>query len=251
MQSFSFYKSIFCGNEEIMSYCVNCGVELEPSLTCCPLCNTAVINPNELPYVKKASPYPEEKGQVEVVNRKDWAILLSVVCVATALTCGLLNLLVFDESLWSLLVIGVCIIIWVAAIPATICPKLPIYISLLADGTAVVLYLYMITFVTHSDHWFFKLAMPIVFLIICIAEVFTLLERKVAHTFLTTAIYLFGGISILCVGIEILIDKFFYDAISLTWSAVVLTVCVIIEITLITILSHRRFRNAIRRRLHF
>lgn len=245
------FKSIFCGNEEPMSYCVNCGVELESSLVSCPLCNTAVINPNELPYVKKASPYPEEKGQVEVVKRKDWAILLSVVCGATALTCGLLNLLVFYESMWSLLVIGVCIIIWVAAIPATICPKLPIYLSLLADGTAVILYLYMITFVTRSDHWFFALALPIVALLVCIAEVFALLEKKVAHTFLTTALYLFGSISILCVGIEILIDRFLNDAISLTWSAVVLTVCVIIEITLITILSSRRFRNAIRRRLHF
>ncbi len=234
-----------------MSYCVNCGVELEPSLTSCPLCNTAVINPNELPYVKKASPYPEEKGQVETVKRKDWAILLSVVCGATALTCGLLNFLVFNQSMWSLLVIGVCIIIWVAAIPVTVCPRLPIYISLLADGTAVGLYLYMITFITHSDRWFFELAMPIVVLIVCIAELFALLERKVARTFLTTAIYLFGSTSILCVGIEILIDKYLEDTISLTWSAVVLTVCVIIEITLVTILSSRRFRNAVRRRLHF
>lgn len=234
-----------------MSYCVNCGVELEPSLASCPLCNTAIINPNELSSVKKPSPYPEEKGQVEMIKRKDWAILLTVVCIATALTCGLLNFLVFNQSLWSLLVIGVCMIIWVAAIPATVCPQLPIYISLLADGTAVILYLYLITFVTHSDRWFYELAMPIVVLIVCIAEVFALLERKVAHAFLTTAIYLFGSISILCVGIEILIDRFLENKISLTWSAVVLTVCVIIEITLITILSSRRFRNAVRKRLHF
>lgn len=234
-----------------MSYCVNCGVELEPSLTSCPLCNTVVINPNELPYVKKFSPYPEEKGQVETVNRKDWAILFSVVCVTTALTCGLLNFLVFHQSLWSLLVIGVCIILWVAAIPLTVCPKLPVYLSLLADGTAVGLYLYMITFVTHSDRWFFELAMPIVALIVCIAELFALLEKKVSHSFLNTAIYLFGSISILCVGIEIFIDKYLNGAISLTWSAIVLTVCVIIEIALITILSSRRFRDAVRRRLHF
>ena len=31
-----------------MSYCVNCGVKLEESLTKCPLCNTPVINPNIL-----------------------------------------------------------------------------------------------------------------------------------------------------------------------------------------------------------
>lgn len=234
-----------------MSYCVNCGVELEPSLTSCPLCHTAVINPNEPGGEKKVSPYPEEKGQVEVVKRKDWAILLTVVCVSTALTCGLLNVLVFSTSLWSLLVIGICIIIWVAAIPVTICPKLPIYFWLLADGMSIGVYLYFITFIAHSDHWFYGLALPIVILIVAIAEIFTFLERKVAHTFLSTAIYIFAGISILCVGIELLIDRFLEQSLALSWSAVVLTVCVIIEMTLITIISSRRFRDAIRRRLHF
>lgn len=28
-----------------MSYCVNCGVELDASASECPLCNTPVINP--------------------------------------------------------------------------------------------------------------------------------------------------------------------------------------------------------------
>ena len=44
-----------------MSYCVNCGVELEPSLTSCPLCNTPVINPNELTEIKSRIPYPTQK----------------------------------------------------------------------------------------------------------------------------------------------------------------------------------------------
>lgn len=54
-----------------MSYCVNCGVELEVSLQKCPLCNTPVINPNALHQAKNTSPYPKETGQVDVVKRKD------------------------------------------------------------------------------------------------------------------------------------------------------------------------------------
>lgn len=234
-----------------MSYCVNCGVELEQSLVACPLCNTPVINPNELPYVKKPSPYPEERGQVEVVKRKDWAILLSIVCSATAATCGLLNFLVFNQNLWSLLVIGICIILWVVAIPAVIYTKLPIYASLLFDGIAIGTYLYMITFVTHSDHWFFYLALPILAAVTVLAELLTLLLRRISHTFLSTAIYLFASISILCAAIELLIDNFLEKPLGLSWSAIVLTVCVIIEFALVTIISRRRFRDAVRRRLHF
>ena len=57
-----------------MSYCVNCGVKLDPSLKYCPLCNTPVINPHDLSKMQPVSPFPKEKGQVEVVRRKDLAI---------------------------------------------------------------------------------------------------------------------------------------------------------------------------------
>ena len=36
-----------------MSYCVNCGVKLEETLNKCPLCNTPIINPNELKKIRK------------------------------------------------------------------------------------------------------------------------------------------------------------------------------------------------------
>ena len=92
-----------------MSYCVNCGVELDSSLNECPLCNTPVINPNNVDTKVSEASYPESKGQVEVVKRKDLGILLSVVLSATSITCLLLNLLVFKNSLWSFMVIGICI----------------------------------------------------------------------------------------------------------------------------------------------
>ena len=46
-------------------------------------------------------------------------------------------------------------------------------------------------------------------------------------------------------------DKYLYEMIIFKWSAIVATVCIIIDIAIITLLSMRRFRNAIRRRLHF
>lgn len=54
-----------------MSYCVNCGVELDKNLQACPLCNTPVINPKELERKSMEFAFPKEKGQVETVKRKD------------------------------------------------------------------------------------------------------------------------------------------------------------------------------------
>lgn len=235
-----------------MSYCVNCGVELDASARECPLCNTPVLNPRELEKIAMAQrPFPTEKGQVETVKRKDLGILISMVVLATAVTCGVLNALVFRENLWSLAVIGACIILWVIMIPAVIYTKQPVYVSLLYDGGAVALYLFMLSYLTGSRSWLWGLGIPITALVTVLAEIFTVCVRRLPRSFLTVSLYLFTAAGLLCLGIEILIDRYVVGHIALSWSAVVLTVCIILDIAVITLLSRRRLRNAVRRRLHF
>lgn len=234
-----------------MSYCVNCGVELEASLTECPLCHTPVINPNELNKKIPVSPYPTDKGQVEVVKRKDLGILISVVLTATGVTCLLLNLLVFDSSRWSLIVIGSCLCLFVFSFPAIFYSKTPIYLSLLADGISVAVYLFLITFLTDSNAWFWQMGLPIVVMLTILAEFFPLLANFIPLTVLSCALCIFVEIPAFCVSLELLIRRILERPYRITWSAVVLTVCVIIDIALITILAKKRLRNEVRRRLHF
>lgn len=234
-----------------MSYCVNCGVELDASLERCPLCNTPVINPNEVTHTHSVPPFPKEKGQVEVVKSKDLAILLSVSLTAASVVCALLNLFVFQKSAWSLYVIGACVVIWVLAIPAVIYTRLPIYFCLLFDGLAIGLYQYLISFNTPDHDWFYELALPITLLVTATALVFALLVKKVSGAFLMIGIYIFSAIALLCVGIELLIQRFLQIYYHLTWSAVILSICAVIVVAFVTILSRTRLRNAVRRRLHF
>ena len=237
--------------KESMSYCVNCGVELDQSAKSCPLCNTPVINPKELAIQKEAAPFPEEKGQVEAVNRKDFGILLSTVVLATAVTCGLLNAFIFKDTLWSLAVIGVCVILWVMLIPVVIYTRQSVYLSLLLDGAAVLVYLYMLAYMIRRYEWFYGLGMPIVLWVILLAECFALCLKKLPRSFLTVALYIFTALGLLCMGLEVLIDFYLYQELILQWSAIVATVCAIVDIAVITLLSRRRLRNEVRRRLHF
>lgn len=241
-----------------MSYCVNCGVELDASARECPLCNTPVWNPRELEKQAQGKmvmhtelPFPREKGQVETATKKDFGLLISMVVLATAATCGILNALVFQGTLWSLSVIGACAVLWVMLIPVMIYTKQPIYVSLLYDGIVVVLYLYILTFQVGSRGWFYGLGLPVTILVTFIAEAFTLCVCKLPRSFLTVSLYLFTSVGLLCLGLEMLIDWYLTGEIALGWSAVVLTVCVILDIALITMLSKRRLRNEVRRRLHF
>ncbi len=234
-----------------MSYCVNCGVELEPSLTKCPLCNTPVINPHELEKYAYQPPYPTHRGQVDVVKRKDFAILTLVVLIATALSCLLLNIFIYTATRWSLFIIGACLLIFVFLLPAFIKSKLPSYICLLFDSIAVGIYLFLITFNTTDNKWFLELALPIIVLITILLEIFTLLLHIFPVSFIAVALYVFLELAFLCVGLELLIEQYIGSALHLSWSAIVLTVCSVITIALITLLSRRRLREAVRRRLHF
>lgn len=234
-----------------MSYCVNCGVKLDSSLDSCPLCHTPVINPNELAQIKKAHPYPTEKGQVDSVRRSDVAILTVIVLLATSISCLLLNLYVFTGTMWSLFIIGVCILLFVLLIPLIVYTKVPVYVSILFDGIALGFFLYLITFITPSTNWFFKLALPIVMLLTILAEVFVLLLRAFPTSFISTALYIFVEIAMLCAGLELLICHFVSNPLRLTWSAIVITVCGVIAVMLITVLCIRRLRDAIRCRFHF
>lgn len=245
-----------------MSYCVNCGVELDASAGECPLCNTPVLNPKEIEKyalesvkrinpVSSQAPFPGEKGQVETANKKELGILLSMVELASAVTCGILNAFVFRGSLWSLAVIGACAILWVLMIPAVIYRRQPVYVSVLLDGMAVAVYLYMLTFQVGDAGWFFGLGLPVTVLVTVVAELLTVCIRRLPRSFLTVALYLFTAVGLLCLGLEILIDLYLEERTALSWSAVVLTVCSILDIALITMLSRRKLRDAVRRRLHF
>lgn len=234
-----------------MSYCVNCGVKLDEALNKCPLCNTPVINPKELKKMGPISPFPTEPGETENVKSKDVVILTSIFLATTAICCLLLNLLVFNKTLWSIPIIGLCAFIWIVIIPTIAFKHLPIYAFMLIDGLAMGGYLYMLSFLTSSKAWLTQLALPITALATILILTFTLLMRKISASLLALALYIYILIPILCIGIELLIRHYYSSPLKITWSAIVLVPCTIIAIVLITILSKKRLREAVRRRLHF
>ena len=234
-----------------MSYCVHCGVKLEESLTKCPLCNTPVIDPNELKKLMPSPPFPVEKGETEKIKSKDFVMLLTIALATTAFCCGALNYFVFSKTAWSLLIIGICAVIWIAIVPNMLFKKMPIYISLFLDGIAAVMYLYFISFITPTNFWFYGLGVPITFLITCILLIFAFLMRNISSSLMHSALYVYILVPLLCIGIELIICMYYDHPLKIVWSAIVTVPCIVVDIILITILSKKRLREAVRRRLHF
>lgn len=234
-----------------MSYCVNCGVKLEDTLHRCPLCNTPIINPSELKKAGMIPPFPVERGETENVKSKDGAILLTVAFATTSICCALLNYLVFNQNLWSIPIIGLCAFFWVVFFPIILFRELPIYAFIVMDGFALAGYLYMISFMTDNKLWLTELALPITALLTALIIVFTFLLRNVSSSILAVALYFYILAPLFCIGIELLICIFRGQPLHIVWSAIVLAPCAVVSIILITILSRKRLREAVRKRLHF
>ena len=249
-----------------MSYCVNCGVQLDDALVKCPLCNVVVLNPNLIEPTlllklirgcacdngnNEANTFPSKTGKVEEVKKQDVGLLLSIILGGISFSSLLLNLLIFRETWWSLLIIGICVILFFIMLPAFILTKTPIYIRLLANATTIGLYFYFISLITPNAEWFVGLALPLVALATVIILVIVWLVRFLKTTFFSTALIIITALAFFCVGIELLIKRYNGSDLTLMWSALVLTGCAVIDAGLITVLSRRRLRDDLRKRLHF
>ena len=74
-----------------MSYCVNCGVELDASARACPLCGTPVVNPRAPVQPDALLPFPERRAEVAPVDRRGAGLTVTVMLSAAAACCAVLN----------------------------------------------------------------------------------------------------------------------------------------------------------------
>jgi hypothetical protein len=75
--------------------------------------------------------------------------------------------------------------------------------------------------------------------------------KRYKVSFLSTALYIIISVGIQCATIEIALDRYIHNKISLSWSAVVLSVVLLISLVLTTILSNPKLRHSFRKRFHF
>lgn len=234
-----------------MSYCVNCGVELDKTCGICPLCHTPVHNPNQPIDTTGPKPFPLQKGIEEPVERREYTILFTIILAVTAIVCRLINIFVFSGGNWSIYVSGFCAMLWIFLLPFFFPDKIRTSVSLLLDGLSIAAYLYLVSRLHPGNGWYVHIALPITAvatLFVIVLYVFTLRRRS---SFIMRTALLIENIAVLCVTIELLVDFHYQNTLALSWSAVVLACCVTIDIILITISHLKGVRGEFRRRMHF
>lgn len=233
-----------------MSYCVNCGVELDPTAAFCPLCHTGVHNPEQPVDTVSPPPFPRERLEVPDESKQALAILLSSMLLSVAVCCGVLNLFLRAGHIWSLYVIGAAVMLWVWLVPPLLHRRLRPWLHLLLDVLAVAVYILLICVDLRGWDWYLRLALPILaawyaaalFLGFCLKGG----KRSILSSFSlgigTTGIYTFL--------LEFFIDLYFDQLWTPSWSLIVFFSCIALIIPLMVIRRVPALREEVRRRFH-
>ena len=146
-----------------MSYCVNCGVELDASAKKCALCDTPIYNPREEKKEDVQTPFSHIPVIPKEIKTKFTALVISFILLIPNLVCALLNLFFQPENLWFINIASTSLLLWVLIIFPFLTAKLRPYLLWAFDTVAVALYV----FIFHAqdfggEKWYFTIALPII-----------------------------------------------------------------------------------------
>jgi hypothetical protein len=163
-----------------MSYCVNCGVELDDSAKKCALCGTAVINPAKAENKEETvnTPFSEQVYIPKTVKARFIAGLISLVMLVPNMACLLVNVLLFPGNLWSAHIMSLSALVWVIFVLPFFKKDRKTYFMWAFDTVAVGAYTFFLMERLNVVNWYPICALPIVILISLMVLFYIIWVRK-------------------------------------------------------------------------
>lgn len=149
-----------------MSYCVNCGVELDSSAKKCVLCGTKIINPSETEYkTETVAPFSEEAYIPKTVKARFIAALTSVIMLVPNMACFLVNVLILSGSFWSVHIISTSFLLWVIFVVPFFMKNHKTYFMWAFDTVSVGAYAFLLMNTLGVLKWYPTCVLPIIVLV--------------------------------------------------------------------------------------
>lgn len=185
-----------------MSYCVNCGVELDSAAKKCALCETPVINPN-IKYEENEEPvFSREVFEIpESKKKKFFAALASTVIAIPQIVCFLINAFIYKGSWWSLHVVGAGFLVWVIFVLPFFLKKMRTYLMWAFDTVAVSVHTCIVMNLTGVSAYYLKGALPIIALNSALVLSYILWVRAKKRHWVLKILYIVCCIAVSTIGI--------------------------------------------------
>lgn len=213
-----------------MPYCPDCGVEIGQAPVC-PLCGAKNPRANlardsedkekgktSTPYFLEGASSGESFTPMEQ-KTITWEVI-SIAFIIAIVAIGAINMLLESRLSWALYPISTFVFAWMVS---TIFLMLGGH-RLVRDLLLVLplpLYLLALGAITGNIYWALDVAVPLAVFVEAVIAAYALLAAKANRKGLNLIAYGLVGISLICVGCELLLDYYFRGVIQLEWSAIV------------------------------
>ncbi len=226
-----------------MSYCVNCGVELDDSAKKCALCSTPVMNPNALTAPEDAvDPFPVRMVIPAEVRRRYGAFIASMVFLIPNIVCLVINLIFNFDYLWATYINATSVIVWLLFVFPFLLKKPKSYYIIPIDAVGVILYTAVFYSVQRGEGWLFNLAIPLILAVAVFA--FTVVElikiKKLDWPLLVMSILML--IAVLSFVVELIFRHFYSFRMLPVVSIVISACCLALAAFFISVKSNKRLR---------
>lgn len=228
-----------------MSYCVNCGVELEKGCKACPLCDTEVINPKEKNADSKPA-YPQKCEIPKSVSKRYWVFVASIALIIPNIVLGIIDAVCFESGI-SIYVFGASALFWIWVLFPLLWKKPIPLILLQIDAVSLVFYINLFRINSEQRDWFGSMAMPIVLSLWAIAALFILWLKKPRSKTLKGIAVLFA-INAMCFVVEICSNLFYNGKLQVIISLAVTACFVPVMIFFAALVKSRRLKAWVRRK---
>lgn len=234
-----------------MSYCVNCGVELHETEKSCPLCDTVVLNPNQIYNEDIKPPYPLQAQRVDIrENKRVTVALISVLLALPASICMVCNFIIDARLTWSLYVLGAMAFLWTIIIPPYLLRRNKEMMTIMIGTLSMCAFLRFVEELSVIKGWYLPLALPIVLVVafICfiMAIIFLYSDLRKFQIAAVLAVCMAG----LMIAIEIATDVYHQDVFVLQWSVFLSIPCLILAMLCVLIDRKRAVKENIKKRFH-
>ncbi len=232
-----------------MSYCVHCGVELSRELDKCPLCNTVVIDPSAAESNEPIRyPYPAEIEGPRVSVRRITATFFSLFLLIPLLSILIADLSISGSFSWSLIAAGGILLFFMLFLFPNLFAKPLLWMFMIFDTVAAVLYQFAICAVTHSDWWLMP-GLPLTLLSGGLVIGVYLMFSAKKPSFSLKCIVLLLSVMVFSVCAQMVIDLYIHSVIKLSWSIYIAVGCGVMSIIILVIERMYHLSDRIRKRI--
>ncbi len=224
-----------------MNLCKQCGVELEKEVIKCPLCGKIIGEECDTEGPGLTDNSPSDILLIHKTERRRHLWELSgIIAFSGIAVCTIVDFELGNELTWSLFADTSIIATWICLTLILMAFK-KYFIVIPGLLLTILSMLFLFDSFNGSVSWFYAIGLPVTISLFASLSIITLLWKSAHFKGFNLLAIAFFVLSVFCIIIEIFIDKYIFNTVSIRWSAI--AGVSLLPIALILLFIHYRMKK--------